>query len=283
MPETLALISQMMTILAIFMTRHTSRLVVNLLAALSVAMVYSCLNKNSKMNEGKAENNPIEHSDTTSASLRNKPLDRIKTDNTKEKNEEKIIAKEPEIISGFMYVWPRKRCAYSFHPNEFVSILIKKNSNKADTIKGIRIEHFSHVMMKKYKYLTLPAIPWLNTYYVPNDSVQSWYKKGIIQGQYIRVEEFGDGLLDAYFEIHFKEMPTPQEKKYLIDNYSLVEFDLEHAEITRGKEAYFAIARIDDPRAEFILKQRDKIAKEPIVDWVQNNIYSGEPTPTTKN
>lgn len=187
------------------------------------------------------------------------------------------VARHPVLVKNHLFIWHKKKYAVRFYPNAFVGPSGElMPDRKADTINGIRVERLMPALWARHKFI-VQASPWLNTYYVPNDSVLSWYRKEIIQGQLVYLEGIGSCLLERHIVVYFKESPKNEEVDHLVKTYKLYPFGSENINVENYQGSYFMSVAMADPRAAHLLNTCHRIAKEPFVDWVQNNVYTGEP------
>ncbi len=157
--------------------------------------------------------------------------------------------------------------------HEFVSYRDKVHGQVADTINGQVYPYFHPIMYKKYP-VPIAVNLWLNTYYVPYDSIDSWYNKGVITGQYVHVKGLYDGLLQNRITLHFKREISVEEREELMKRFGLKplsNWSVSPLEMSMS---------LENPRADKISTLSASIAKLDYVDWVENHIHTGEPVRT---
>lgn len=165
-----------------------------------------------------------------------------------------------------------------YYPNEFVGTCVKIESHKDTvTINGRKLVRFVKAFLEKEGEVAAALNPWLCTYYVQSDSVDSWRGLGIIQGQAIHVNGIGGALLMDHITIHFNRKPTATEFDDLVKGYNLIGISSNKLKIASGDEGFYSSAKLTVLSAREILQQSKEIEKKPFVDWVQQHVHSGEP------
>lgn len=228
--------------------------------------------------ENKLDSNLVKPKDLVPPSTNKKDLaNKIKTD--KELKNKQSKTKNPIIKKGQIYLNDKKPYNYFFYPNEFVGLKSKRKGKVYDTIHNVPLMKFTHACFKNYG-VPSPHPGWLDTYYVPFDSLESWLNKNIILGQYIHIdEEYIGALLYPLIIIHFSEKPSDNEFDEIKTKFNLSPVNSKHIALNESKKGkgYWAFAKLDDIKADKIIMTCTKISNYKTVDWVQNQIYTGEP------
>lgn len=182
-------------------------------------------------------------------------------------------------VQDHIFLRDKKKYGCWYYKNEFINYLTE-GKQPYDTINDIVLMQFSTAYWQsqsKKEKSPMPAKLYLETYYVSTDSIFSWYNKYILN-QFIYIDGRDDGELQNYITIHCKREPSSKEFSFLVYKYKLQKF-VGNLRISKKDMQHWISATIKVPTASAFLEICRSISKEPFVDWVENHISTGEPTP----
>lgn len=180
---------------------------------------------------------------------------------------------------GTLYLQKDKSHSIWFYPNEFVGPCSRSECTKdsPDSVYESEIVDFVNAFLVKEGHVAAELNPWLCSYYVEIDSIDSWYGKNMIQGQAIHINDIGGALLEDYITIYFNHRPSDEEVNSLVSEFELLEYPNMHLQAYESDGLYFLPAKLAEPRADVLIKTCHLIRKKEFVSWVQNHIHTEEP------
>ncbi|MBI1305879.1 MAG: hypothetical protein GC181_04600 [Bacteroidetes bacterium] len=182
----------------------------------------------------------------------------------KTKNSPKVKWEKAELL-----IRNRKKIQIHFCINEMVWTERRADSS----FKPVSF----HDYLFKLDHSILPAVPWLNTIYVPTDSVENWMKKYRVSASFVR-GEFAGGLSN-YFTIYYSRRPTLEEIKQLTELGLMDSQNRDRPNVNYYDTLIFSSVKIPFGTVSEIIRINKQLKKLDFVDWVENEIFTGEPIP----